>query len=102
MQREGERVFVDAERCVGCWSCVMVCPVGVVSPGAGERPAGHPTAFKCDGCPQEPDPPCVAACPTGALLAEEQLQPATTATARRQALAARLAGPRSEADAELT
>jgi carbon-monoxide dehydrogenase iron sulfur subunit len=102
MQREGERVFVDAERCVGCWSCVMVCPVGVVLPGAAERPAEHPTAFKCDGCPKEPTPPCVVACPTRALLVEEARRSATTIADRRRALAARLLSPESENDAELT
>ncbi|MCL4535223.1 MAG: 4Fe-4S binding protein [Bacteroidetes bacterium] len=96
MQRDGGRVFVDTERCVGCWSCVMVCPTCQVMPrSALEEDAPGPAsprgfAFKCDGCPDELAPPCVAACPTGALLAYDQRQLAALLGERRRSFAARI------------
>lgn len=64
MQRDGKTgcVFVDTDKCLGCWMCVMVCPYGVIAP-ASEKHA----ADKCDQCFQMPEPHCVAACPSGAL-----------------------------------
>lgn len=56
----------DDERCVGCWTCLMVCPYGVVS-----RQAERRLALKCDRCPDIDRPACVAACPTQALVFQE-------------------------------
>ena len=50
------------ERCIGCWSCIMACPFGVVS-----RDADVHLAVKCDRCPDREIPACVASCPTKAL-----------------------------------
>jgi|UniRef100_A0A7C5EUK8 carbon-monoxide dehydrogenase iron sulfur subunit len=52
--------------CVGCWTCLMVCPYGVVG-----REKEHKVAVKCDLCPDREVPACVAACPTRALLYRE-------------------------------
>ena len=49
--------------CVGCWTCLMVCPFGVVS-----REKERKVAVKCDRCPDLDEPACVMACPTGALV----------------------------------
>jgi carbon-monoxide dehydrogenase iron sulfur subunit len=73
MQRDPETgaVICDEDKCVGCWMCVMVCPLGAVSPGqAGEKKA----ASKCDLCGMEWEgqPPCVANCPNEALKYEER------------------------------
>jgi len=61
-----DAVFVDGDKCIGCWMCVTVCPFG----GVSADPVGH-KAQKCDLCPdrttQGGDPACVAACPTRAL-----------------------------------
>jgi len=54
---------MDPEKCVGCWSCIMVCPVGAVVKDEMKK---H--ALKCDLCPDLDSPACVAACPTGALV----------------------------------
>lgn len=51
------------ERCIGCWSCVMACPFGVIS-----RDAGKHLAVKCDRCHKLDVPACVSACPTRALV----------------------------------
>lgn len=50
------------ERCIGCWSCIMVCPFGVIT----RDPQKH-LAVKCDRCHKLEIPACVNACPTRAL-----------------------------------
>lgn len=56
-------VTMDEDKCVGCWTCVMVCPFGVVRPSQEGK-----VAIRCDLCQDEDEPVCVAACPTGALF----------------------------------
>ena len=35
MQKDDEgRVFVDENRCVGCYTCILICPFGSVAKGA--------------------------------------------------------------------
>ena len=54
------------ERCVGCWTCIMVCPYGVVGRQVEQR-----VATKCDRCPDRDVPACVSSCPTKALVYAE-------------------------------
>lgn len=56
-------VRFDKDKCVGCWSCTMVCPFGAVV----RRPDGG-FAIKCDLCGDRETPACVEACPTRALV----------------------------------
>jgi carbon-monoxide dehydrogenase iron sulfur subunit len=56
-------VRTDADKCIGCWTCVMVCPYGVI----GRHLEEH-KAYRCDRCPDREIPACVSACPTGALV----------------------------------
>ena len=56
-------VMTDTDKCIGCWTCVMVCPYGVI----GRHTEEH-KVFRCDRCPDLDIPACVAACPTGALI----------------------------------
>lgn len=56
-------VLSDWDRCIGCWSCIMVCPYGVI-----QRQVMLSKAVKCDLCPGREVPACVESCPTGALL----------------------------------
>ena len=56
-------VLTDSEKCIGCWTCVMVCPYGVI----GRQPETH-KAYRCDLCPELEIPACVNACPTNALI----------------------------------
>ncbi len=60
-------------RCIGCWSCIMVCPFGVITPDH----LAH-IAVKCDRCHKLEVPACVNACPTKALtlVDVDQLPPA--------------------------
>jgi carbon-monoxide dehydrogenase iron sulfur subunit len=60
-------VMCDEDRCVGCWSCIMVCPVGAVMRGKARR-----IASKCDLCAGDSEPACVAGCPNEALSYEER------------------------------
>jgi anaerobic carbon-monoxide dehydrogenase iron sulfur subunit len=56
-------IVINLEKCVGCWSCIMVCPVGAIT-----RNRGLHKVLKCDRCPDLDMPACVRACPTGALV----------------------------------
>ena len=56
-------VLTNAEKCIGCWTCVMVCPYGVI----GRQSETH-KAYRCDRCPELETPACVDACPTHALV----------------------------------
>jgi len=85
-------VFVDREQCVGCWSCIMVCPFGVIqrrlkseaSSTQKQVPSSTTKEFalKCDGCPDLQTPACVTFCEPKALvfMAPEEF----SKTARRQ------------------
>jgi carbon-monoxide dehydrogenase iron sulfur subunit len=52
----------NAQQCVGCWMCVMVCPSGALK----TNPEHHVVA-KCDLCAETGERACAEACPTGAL-----------------------------------
>lgn len=56
-------VRFNSERCVGCWSCIMVCPFGAIV-----KHDGLHRAMKCDHCPDRETPACIEACPTHALV----------------------------------
>lgn len=60
-------VVRDAERCIGCWMCAMICPYGVISSQKGSR-----VAVKCDRCVDRGQPACVDACPTHTLVFAEE------------------------------
>lgn len=70
MQRDERTgaVLCDEDRCVGCWSCIMVCPFGAVL----RNTVGRKAASKCDLCYGEQMPVCVAHCPNEALVYEER------------------------------
>lgn len=54
------------ERCIGCWTCLMVCPFGVIT-----RDVNKHLAVKCDRCHKLDVPACVNACPTKALVVKD-------------------------------
>jgi carbon-monoxide dehydrogenase iron sulfur subunit len=64
---ETNAVLCDEDRCVGCWSCIMVCPAGAVLRGKERK-----VASKCDLCMGEQVPVCVEGCPNEALIYEDR------------------------------
>ncbi len=56
----------DKDKCVGCWSCVMVCPYEAIVQVRLEE-EHRMVALKCDLCGERDNPACVEVCPTEAL-----------------------------------
>ncbi len=67
---ETGEIIVRLDKCVGCWSCIMVCPTGAISKNENMH-----QALKCDNCPDKEIPSCIVACPTHALIQEEYDSP---------------------------
>lgn len=65
---EGGAVTIDKNKCVGCFTCILVCPYGSVS--AGENGAVQ----KCELCLENScgSPACVKGCPNRAIVYEER------------------------------
>ncbi|MBR1562374.1 MAG: 4Fe-4S binding protein [Ruminococcus sp.] len=61
-------IKIDRNKCVGCLTCVLVCPYGAVA--AGESGA----AQKCELCLSNScgEPACVKGCPNNAIVYEER------------------------------
>ena len=61
-------VMIDRNKCVGCLTCVLVCPYGAVAPG----PEG--AAQKCELCLRSScgAPACVTGCPNRAIVYEDR------------------------------
>lgn len=53
-------VTCNKDKCIGCMTCVAVCPYGCVKIGD--------YALKCDLCQGEEEPACVKNCPNKALI----------------------------------
>lgn len=58
----------DKERCIGCWMCVMVCPYNAIRPDKFKK-----VPVRCDKCKDKDEPACVKACPTKAVIWQEEL-----------------------------
>lgn len=65
---ENGTVKVDKSKCVGCLTCILVCPFGSMSVGETG------VAQKCELCLENAcgEPACVTGCPNGAIVYEER------------------------------
>ncbi len=63
---ESGTVTTDTDRCIGCWTCILTCPFGAIRPDINQN-----LTVKCDLCPDEDIPVCVANCPNEALIYTE-------------------------------
>lgn len=63
-------VSVDKSKCVGCWTCVLMCPNGAVKRDQRDKAC----AIKCDMCLERGFPSCVEHCPNDALIIEEIME----------------------------
>ena len=59
---ESGTVIIQENNCIGCWTCTLFCPYGVIYPWPERK-----IALKCDRCLYMESPVCVDACPTQAL-----------------------------------
>ena len=68
LSKEGGVVRIDPDRCVGCYTCVLVCPYGALTPGESG------VMRKCELCLQNScgEPACVKGCPNRAIVYEDR------------------------------
>ena len=67
-------ITINHDRCVSCYTCILSCPYGAVSP------SDDGAVQKCELCIKTTEgtskatfmPPCVAGCPNGAIVFEER------------------------------
>ena len=60
-------VRIDRNKCVGCYTCVLVCPYGAV------LPSEEGAVQKCELCVENGGTPaCVKGCPNRAIVFEER------------------------------
>lgn len=62
-------VTVDAGKCIGCWTCLLVCPLSAIKQDIEQK-----KILKCDLCQGEEIPACVANCPNEALIISTTLE----------------------------
>lgn len=60
-------ISIDKTRCIGCRTCILVCPYGAMSHDEEN------VMQKCELCTQNGGTPkCVEGCPNGAIVFEER------------------------------
>lgn len=61
-------VAIDSSRCVSCYTCILSCPYGAVSP------SDSGAVQKCELCAKTTSgiPACVTGCPNRAIVFEER------------------------------
>ena len=61
-------IAIDTDRCVSCYTCIMSCPFGAISP------SDSGAAQKCELCinTAKGEPACVSGCPNNAIVFEDR------------------------------
>lgn len=70
LSKDGDgMVVIDKNKCVGCFTCVLMCPYGAIMPAADGK-----AAQKCMLCTDNAvgEPNCVKHCPNNAIVYEER------------------------------
>jgi carbon-monoxide dehydrogenase iron sulfur subunit len=83
------RILIDYDACIGCRSCVSVCPFGAMSFNTIDK-----QVFKCDLC--DGDPQCVRFCEEKAV---DFIEADEVATLKRRNAAERVSAAGKEASA---
>lgn len=62
-------IEVNKDKCVGCYTCIMICPYGAVMPANDGS-----VIQKCELCTNNMfgEPACVKGCPNNAIVFEER------------------------------
>ena len=68
LSKKDGAVCIDKTKCVGCYTCILVCPYGAISRN------GEGAVQKCELCLQNTcgEPACVKGCPNRAIVYEER------------------------------
>ncbi len=68
LTRKNGIISIDRDRCIGCYTCILSCPYGAVSPSEDGA------IQKCELCVNTTGgtPQCVKNCPNGAIVFEER------------------------------
>ena len=68
LSKKDGAVCIDRNKCVGCLTCILVCPYGAMSRDA------HGAVQKCELCLENTcgEPACVKGCPNQAIVYEER------------------------------
>jgi carbon-monoxide dehydrogenase iron sulfur subunit len=69
LSAENGLIEVNKDKCVGCYTCIMVCPYGAIMPGNDGS-----VIQKCELCTSNSlgEPACVKCCPNKAIVFEER------------------------------
>ncbi len=68
ISKNNETIIIDKDKCVGCLTCVLVCPFGALAP------AENGIMQKCELCLENSvsAPACVTGCPNRAIVFEDR------------------------------
>lgn len=68
LSRKDGVIRIDSDRCVGCFTCILVCPYGALAPDRSG------VMQKCELCLENGvgEPACVKGCPNRAIVYEER------------------------------
>ena len=98
--QQNNAVVVNADKCIGCKSCIIACPFGAVDL-APEYKDGQPEkliAHKCDICAErKAGPACVETCPASAFVVVKPSELKESLKSKRAAVVASAASAASAA-----